>query len=70
MVEAFETTGAGDAFNGGFAAAICEGKNVLKSLRFATCTSAISVTRIGSGSSMPARGEITALYEKTYGESF
>lgn len=69
-VEAVETTGAGDAFNGGFAAAICEGKNVLKSLRFATCTSAISVTRIGSGASMPARGEITALYEKTYGESF
>ena len=66
-VKAVETTGAGDAFNGGFATAIAEGLDVETALKFATCTSAISVTRLGSSPSMPYRHEILSLLEKEFG---
>jgi ribokinase len=66
-VKAVETTGAGDAFNGGLATAIAEGLPMETALRFATCTAAISVTRLGSSQSMPSREEIIALMEKEFG---
>ncbi len=66
-VKAVETTGAGDAFNGGLATAIAEGMPMETALRFATCTAAISVTRLGSSQSMPRREEIIALMEKEFG---
>ena len=66
-VKAVETTGAGDAFNGGFATAIAEGMSPDTALKFATCTAAISVTRLGSSPSMPYRHEILALLEKEFG---
>ncbi|MBE6542396.1 MAG: ribokinase [Ruminococcaceae bacterium] len=66
-VKAVETTGAGDAFNGGFATAIAEGMPVEKALQFATCTAAISVTRLGSSPSMPYRHEILDLMKKEFG---
>lgn len=66
-VQAMETTGAGDAFNGGFATAIAEGLSIEKALQFATCTAAISVTRLGSAPSMPYREEILELMEKEFG---
>ena len=65
--KAVETTGAGDAFNGGFATAIGEGMDVKTALYFATCTSGISVTRRGSSPSMPYRHEILELMEKEFG---
>ena len=65
-VKAIETTGAGDAFNGGFATAIAEGLPIETALKFATCTSAISVTRHGSSPSMPKREEILELLEKEF----
>ena len=65
-VTAVETTGAGDAFNGGFATAIAEGLPIETALKFATCTSAISVTRHGSSPSMPKREEILELLEKEF----
>lgn len=67
-VKAVETTGAGDAFNGGFATAIADGLPIKTALRFATCTAAISITRYGSSPSMPYRHEILALMEREYGE--
>ena len=66
-VKAVETTGAGDAFNGGLATAIAEGADIETALKFATCTSAISVTRLGSSPSMPYRHEIEALLQKEFG---
>ena len=66
-VKAVETTGAGDAFNGGFATAIAEGLSPDIALKFATCTSAISVTRLGSSQAMPYRHEILALLKKEFG---
>ena len=65
-LRAVETTGAGDAFNGGFACAIAEGMPVETALKFATCTAAISVTRLGSGPSMPQRAEIAELMKREY----
>ncbi len=66
-VKAVETTGAGDAFNGGFATAIAEGRDIETALKFATCTAAISVTRLGSSPSMPKREEIEALLREAFG---
>ena len=59
-----ETTGAGDAFNGGFAVALAEGMNPLEAVRFGCATASISVTRPGTAPSMPGRGEIEALLAK------
>ena len=56
-----ETTGAGYAFNGGFAVAIAEGHSPLEAIRFGTATAAISVTRPGTAPSMPTRKEIESL---------
>ncbi len=64
-LKAVNTTGAGDAFNGAFATAIGEGRDIETTLRFATCTAALSVTRDGAASSMPRRAEIDALMVQT-----
>jgi ribokinase len=59
--KAVDTTGAGDAFNGGFATAIAEGKDLLDAVRFGCATAAISVTKPGTAVSMPKREKIEAL---------
>ena len=56
-----ETTGAGDAFNGGLAVALAEGQDPVQAVCFGCATAAISVTRPGTAPSMPARAEIEAL---------
>ncbi len=60
-----ETTGAGDAFNGGFAVALSEGQDVVAAVRFGCATAGISVTRPGTAPSMPSRAEIDALLART-----
>ncbi len=56
-----DTTGAGDAFNGGFAVALSEGRSPAEAARFGCATAGISVTRPGTAPSMPSRAEIEAL---------
>jgi ribokinase len=56
-----ETTGAGDAFNGGFAAALSRGLDPVEAVRFGSATAGISVTRPGTAPAMPSRAEIEAL---------
>ncbi|SEF70115.1 ribokinase [Bryocella elongata] len=56
-----ETTGAGDAFNGGLAVALTEGLPLEAAVRFGCATAAISVTRPGTAPSMPHRAEIDCL---------
>jgi ribokinase len=56
-----DTTGAGDAFNGGFAAALARGENPETAARFGSATAGISVTRPGTAPSMPMRAETEAL---------
>ena len=53
-----ETTGAGDAFAGGFAVALAEGKEIVEATRFACVAACISVTRPGTAPSMPRRHEV------------
>jgi len=59
-----ETTGAGDAFCGGFATALAEGQSLLEAVRFGCATAGISVTRKGTAPSMPSRAEIDAVLAK------
>lgn len=56
-----ETTGAGDAFNGGLAVALSEGMELVEAVRFGCATAGISITRPGTAPSMPTRAEIDAL---------
>ena len=59
-VDAVDTTGAGDAFNGGLLAALSEGKDLWEAARFAQALAALSVQKIGTTPSMPVRAEIDA----------
>ena len=59
-----ETTGAGDAFVGGFAAAIARGTAPLEAARFGCAVAGISVTRPGTAPSMPRLAEVEALLAK------
>lgn len=60
-VAAVDTTAAGDVFNGAFAVALAEGEAVAAALRFANAAAAISVTRPGAQTSVPARTEVERL---------
>lgn len=56
-----ETAGAGDAFNGGFAAALAEGQALADAVRFGCAVAGLSVTRAGTAPSMPMRAEVDRL---------
>ena len=57
-VKAVDTTGAGDAFNGGFVTGLSEGMDILKAAQFGNIVGALSVTKPGTAPSMPYRKEI------------
>lgn len=59
-----ETAGAGDAFNGAFAAALARGLEPEAAVRFACAGAGISVTRHGTAPSMPSLAEIETLLGK------
>jgi ribokinase len=56
-----DTTGAGDAFNGGFAAGLAEGMDAIAAARFGCAVASISVTRCGAAAAMPRRDEVDRL---------
>lgn len=56
-----DTTGAGDAFNGGFAAALARGETPERAAHFGSATAGISVTRPGTAPSMPTLAEVKVL---------
>jgi ribokinase len=58
QVQAVDTVGAGDCFNGAFAVALLEGRDPWTAARFASAAAAISVTRRGAQASMPSRAEV------------
>lgn len=57
-VEAVDTVGCGDAFNGALAVAIAEGRPLPEAARFAAAAGALAATKLGAQPSMPSRGEI------------
>jgi len=58
QVDIVDTTGAGDAFNGGLAIALSEGKDLVEATKFANAAAALKVTKIGTAPAMPYREEV------------
>jgi ribokinase len=58
VVEAVDTTGAGDCFNGVFAAGLAEGMDVEEAAGRAAIAAALSVTKVGAREGMPTRDEL------------
>ena len=59
-VNAFDTSGAGDAFMGGLAVGLAEGQTLEDAARFANLVGALSTTKPGAMPSMPRREEVEA----------
>ena len=57
-VEAVDTTGAGDCFNGVFAAGLAEGLEISAAAQRAAAAAALSVTKVGAREGMPTRDEL------------
>ncbi|GAB0168092.1 ribokinase [Lysinibacillus sp. CTST325] len=53
-VDTFDTTGAGDAFNGALAVGLCRGDSLRSSISFATKVAAYVVTQMGAQPLIPA----------------
>jgi ribokinase len=60
MVQALDTTAAGDVFNGVLATGLAKGMALSDAVTLASAAAAISVTRIGAQPSAPHRHEIEA----------
>jgi ribokinase len=58
VVEATDTTAAGDIFNGALAVALSENQDLEQAVRFACRVAAISVTKMGAQASAPKRNEL------------
>ena len=67
-VDAVDTTGAGDAFNGGMLAALARGENIWEAARFANALAALSVQRLGTTPAMPELEEIEDFLENVMNE--
>ena len=63
-VEAVDTTGAGDCFNGVFAASLAEGMDVEEAARRAVIAASLSVTRVGAREGMPTRDEMDVFLQR------
>lgn len=59
-VEAFDTVGAGDAFNGGLAAALAQGMVGLDAIRWASVTAALSTEVAGTIDGLPDAARVQA----------
>jgi len=64
IVEAVDTTGAGDCFVGALAVALSEKKQIDAALAFANCAASISVQRLGAAPSLPKRQELDDLFRQ------
>jgi sulfofructose kinase len=59
-IDPVDTLGAGDAFHGGFALAIAEGRSEIDAMRFGAAVAGIKCTRIGGSAGAPTRAEVEA----------
>ena len=62
-----ETTGAGDAFNGGLAVGLSRGLDIEEAVKLGCATAGLSVTRAGAAASMPTAAEVEHLLEEMGG---
>ncbi|NLS95710.1 MAG: ribokinase [Planctomycetaceae bacterium] len=66
-VQAVDSTAAGDAFNGGLAAALASGDVLEDAVRQAAMVGALSVTKMGAQPSLPTAEELQTFAEKNQG---
>ena len=59
LKKVIDTTGAGDAFNGGFAYALSQNKSIKNALNFANQVAGLSTLKLGAGNSMPTIRELS-----------
>jgi ribokinase len=64
MVQAVDSTAAGDCFVGALAVALCEGRSITAAAEFASAAAALSVTRDGAQPSLPRREEVTRFIDQ------
>jgi ribokinase len=63
-VDAIDTVGAGDCFNGVLASQLCKGETIANSVRYANAAASIAVTRRGAQESMPYINEIEERFKE------
>ena len=63
-VNAIDSVAAGDAFNGGLAVALSEGKSIAEAVRWGAAAGALATTRQGAMPSMPYRMELLKLLDE------
>lgn len=64
-----ETTGAGDAFNGGLAVGLSRGLEIDQAVKLGCATAGLSVTRPGAAASMPTAAEVEQLMQEIGGQN-
>lgn len=68
QVDAVDTTGAGDTFNGALAVALSSGSALESAIRFGNLAAALSITKFGAQSGMPTLEELKkSKFYKQYG---
>jgi len=65
-VNAIDTTGAGDAFHGAFAAALVKNLSWIESLKFASTAGSLCCTKMGARLGLPTQAEHQALYDSSW----
>ena len=63
-VQAIDTVGAGDCFNGVLASKLSQGESIENAVKYATAAASIAVTRRGAQASMPYENEIEERFRK------
>jgi ribokinase len=63
-VDAVDTTAAGDAFVGGFAVALAEGRRHLEAVQWGNAAGALATTRMGAQPSLPTREAVEQLLSR------
>jgi ribokinase len=66
VIDAVDSTAAGDAFTAALAVGWGEGRPLLDAVRWASAAGAAAVRRLGASSALPDRAEVDELYRATY----
>jgi ribokinase len=68
MEQVVDTTAAGDAFVGGLASAVAEGKSLAEAVPWGNATGALAITKAGAQPSLPTRRQVEDLLSKARGD--
>ena len=63
-VDVVDTTGAGDAFNSGFAVALAEGRDIVDAVRFGVVCGGLACTKLGVIPGLPDRASADAQFDQ------